>query len=614
MVQRAEIAHLEDEERDGPPTGSSRGFVSDPGEEDTRRTTLDPPDDDTATAAHQSDWKSTVPRDDEGADDKGADDEEIFADVDDVELIVTPPPSQSPLTPLIPTPRPSKARKTPAPPAPPSAPDSEKRRKAAASTSAPDLDPKSSAWDDVERLFRAQEEWGDLVEMYIQRAEGTGSVDVKGSLFRRIGHVLQDELDDPQQALDAFVEALHHDPGDADAKRAIHGIASDRGWWSELLTTLLREVSDVGEIENDKPRAIARCELAMLWVEAELGDPSRAEPFLDPIRSLDPGHPAVHRKLASFYEGNSAWGSQRESLERALLRARSDDERRSLHLLLGRLNEQRFQDYAEATKHYDAVLEIDPCAIPALEGMERIFRTENRFPELIGVLERQAEATGDDDARVEVLVRLADLHEHHFVKPQAAIGVLERALRLHPRHEATLAALERCYHATRAWKALVKILELRVRTSDRASEQNALIARIAEVLELKIVVPEAGAIAWQRVWDQVPSSERALSELARLAERGWDLPAAAAYRSKLADLARPAPRRRPRSTWASPRCWRRTIATPSWRAATTRRLRRSTRRRRKPGKRSRRRRGVRGTPSAPRSSSRSGRRAPTRPE
>ena len=43
--------------------------------------------------------------------------------------------------------------------------------------------------------------------------------------------------------------------------------------------------------------------------------------------------------------------------------------------------------------------------------------------------------------------------------------------------------------------------------------------------------------AWQRVWDLDPTSERAVSELARFAERANDWAAAAAYKAKLAELA-----------------------------------------------------------------------------
>ena len=413
---------------------------------------------------------------------------------------------------------------------PPAKPSSERRRTARA---AREDAAKTSVWDAVEERYKTEGHWNDLVEMYIQRVEGTQDLDVKGSLFLRIGQVLRDELNDPQQALDAFVEALLLDPQSAEALNAVEAAARERGWWGELLATVKRELPNAKTNEH----AVALCEHAVRWAEVELATPARSEPFVEQIRKIDPGHPIIHRRLAVMYGEKAAWGSQRESLERALARAKGDEDRRTLHLMLGELNEHRFREYAEAAKHYEVVLEIEPQSMKALEGLERICRLQERFGDLVGVLEREIAAAEHDDARVEILVRLADLHERHFVRPLQAAVALEEVVRIDPRHATALGALERCYHALRAWPELVRVLELRVRMADSTSEQNAVLARIAELLEREVGDAAAATRTWQRIWDQDPSSERALSELARLAERANDWSAAAAYKAKLADLA-----------------------------------------------------------------------------
>ena len=392
---------------------------------------------------------------------------------------------------------------------------------------------KETVWDAVEGRYRDEGHWGDLLEMYLQRVEGTRDLEVKGSLFKRIGEVLRDEMDDPQQALDAFVEALLLDPSDSEAIAAIEAIAKERSWWNELLATVKRELGNV----KDKDRQVALCERAMLWAKEGLRSPARGEMFLDHIRRLDPGHPAIHRRLALMYREHGQWDSEKESLERAMLRARDDDEKRALHVALGAVKEQRFNDFAAATEHYEAALAIEPRMMTALQGLERICRLTTRFVELVQVLEAQVEASGDDDERIDVLIRLADVHERHFVKPQQAAARLEDALRIDARHEGALVAAERCYHAMRAWADLVRVLELQVKAEELTGGQIAMIERIAELHELKLSDAKSAAAAWLRIYDLDPSSERALTELARLAERGSEWSAAAAYRAKLADLA-----------------------------------------------------------------------------
>src|SRR5207302_4462690 len=131
-------------------------------------------------------------------------------------------------------------------------------------------------------------------------------------------------------------------------------------------------------------------------------------------------HSAIHARLASVYREHGAFDGQRIELERALLSAKSSGERRLLHLALAELTEQRFADLPGATRHYESALVIDPRALDALLGLERLYRTQERFFDLVRVLEKEIEAAPTKDERVAPLLRLAELHERQFVKPQHA--------------------------------------------------------------------------------------------------------------------------------------------------------------------------------------------------
>jgi tetratricopeptide (TPR) repeat protein len=392
---------------------------------------------------------------------------------------------------------------------------------------------KESVWDAVESRYRDEGHWADLVEMYLQRVEGAREDGEKVALFKKIGDVLRVELEDPQQALDAYVEALLLDPGDAETVGAIESLARTHGWWLELFSNLKRELREVKSRERD----VAICELAVRWARLELQQPQRAEPFVERIRKVDPGHPLILLRVAEQHRANGAWEAMRDALERARVRVTRDEERLPIELSLGDVYEQRIGDAARAMEHYDAALAIDPRSMQALRGLERIYRLEDRFADLARVLERQAEVSPDAKARAACLVRVADVHEKLFVRPQNAVPKLEEALRADPKNPDALPALERCYTSLRAWADLVRVLHVRAAQTDSAKEQIAIVSRVAELLELQLGDAEGAAQAWQRVWDLDPANEEALGELARLAERAQDWAAAAAFRAKLADLA-----------------------------------------------------------------------------
>ncbi len=394
----------------------------------------------------------------------------------------------------------------------------------------------TDVWKALERRFRATGQWTDLVELYLQQIDVARARPEKARLLRNIGAVMRDGLADAAQSLDAFVEALLLEPTDASAVAAVEGLARQQEGWRGLVETVAAQLDSIDLEDNGKERQIALCEHLVRWTRSELGKRDAAQRFIDRIHALDPSHPAIHRRLASVYREHGQWDSQRDALDRALLSARQDGERTLLHVALGELEEQRFGDIAAAAKHYEQALALDPRAWGALNGLERILRTEERFVDLVQVLEKQVEAAASDEARVNALLRVAEVHELHFVKPQHAAPKLEDALALEPSNMTALLALERCYHATRAWTELVRVIDLRITLEPKLADKIALALQIAEVQDSKLCEPQATLRAYRRVFELDDRNVLALTELSRLSERAEDWTAAAAYRARLADL------------------------------------------------------------------------------
>jgi tetratricopeptide (TPR) repeat protein len=390
--------------------------------------------------------------------------------------------------------------------------------------------------DAVETRLRDAGQWTELVELYLQRIEGTRAPGEKAELLRRIGGAMRDGLKDAPQALDAFVEALLLEPRDEDTGLAVEELARAQKGWRQLVESVASQLDGIGKEEGGKERQIALCEHLVRWTRRELGRRDAAQQFIDRIHAIDPSHPAIHRQLASVYREHGQWDSQRDALTRALLASRGDEERKLLHVTLGELHEHRFQDLVAAATQYQEALKIDPKAVDALLGLERIYRTQERFHDLAQVLEQQVEASLTDDAKANALLRVAELHELHFVKPSQAAPKLEEALAIEPSNVTALLALERCYHAMRAWTELVKTLERRVTVERKAGDKIALLFQAAEILESKVNDPEAAARTYRRVFELDDRSAPALTELSRLAERAQDWTTAAAYRARLADL------------------------------------------------------------------------------
>jgi tetratricopeptide (TPR) repeat protein len=389
--------------------------------------------------------------------------------------------------------------------------------------------------DAIEERYREEGQWEALIELYLSRVEFSASEIEKNELLKRVADVFFEELCDQDQAFDALVEALARVPDDEETAEALERIArrSKKKGWGLLISAVSAKL----DAEKDDARALRFAELLARWYRNELKDPASAEPFVARVRKINPSHPLVHRRMASMYREAGVWDAQRDALERALACVTSDSDKRSIHLALADIHEKQAKNPAKARVHYEAALGVDASSMDALRGLERIARVSEQHAELATVLDRQIDATESDAERIGALMRLADLHERSFVRPESAASKFEVVLAFDPNHEGALDGLERCYRAMRAWDKLVATLERRSALSGNPLEKCDCLMKVALVEEGKRGDVSAALTALERVYGIDDGHVQALAELSRLCEKKRDFTGAAAYRARLADLA-----------------------------------------------------------------------------
>jgi tetratricopeptide (TPR) repeat protein len=386
--------------------------------------------------------------------------------------------------------------------------------------------------DELEERYREAGQWDDLVDLYTSLIE-VAPTDEKRDLYERLADVLWRELADAKAARDALVEALVLDPSDDAIADYLEDIALSRdGGWNALVDAIAARML----LCPDNPTKARLAERVVRWARGVMSDAATADRFLASMRSLDPAHPLVHQRMAEVYEGVGARDAQRDSLERALARAELDEDRSKLHSALGALLEDRPSHRKTALEHYESALAIDPHNLPALEGLERIFRTDENYAGLSRVLGAQVDAAREKEDLVGALLRLGELLEKHFVRPREAVLRYEQALDLDPEVDRAADGVERCWHALRDWDKLAAALERRAAAAREPAGAIAALERLAEVRDSKQQDASAAFAAWRRLYELDTAHVVAIQRLSKLSEKSGDVIGAAAYRARLADL------------------------------------------------------------------------------
>ena len=344
--------------------------------------------------------------------------------------------------------------------------------------------------------------------------------------------MLREELDDTPRAFDALLEAVRLDSSDDDAIDALEELAARLQRTPEFLDAI--EVA-TRRSERAPHGALRLLERAVHAVRGVPGEERQLERYVARIRAIAPEHPAVVRRDADLYGEGLHAGACHEALERARVRAAGNEER-DAHVALGRLYEAAPRKLDAARAHFVRAYELDRSSIPALEGLERVLSAMGKSRDVAAVLDRQASAASDTRTREGALLRAALVHEFDLDDPGAALGKYQRVLKGNPEHREARAGVDRCFEKNGAWDERAVDLLDRARRAEGGAEKARLFAELARLQEARLLDGDGAANTLLEAYAADDRHRGVLFDLARLAEKIADYPAASAYRARLASL------------------------------------------------------------------------------
>ena len=322
----------------------------------------------------------------------------------------------------------------------------------------------------LERLIELQTrlgEWEPLLQTYERKAEVLQDPDERRALFTSIGNVYEQELDNPEKAIDAYQRVLDIDPDDVGALGFLDALYERTESWRDLLQILERR-ADLSADED--LRFNIRFRIGDLW-RRHLQDPPQA---VDLFREILGQYPAHQPTLDALTEMT--------------------------------------------------IEEVEPLA--AAEVLEQVYRGSGDFKKLAAVSEVQIRHTEDEHERVEMLHRLADLYEIHLEDPASAFNAFSRALPLASSNEHTLVSLERLAEQTGSWREVRSLYDAEVEHLQEDAPETAsdLAMRSAIISELHLDDVEASIASYRIVVAVDHSDSRAIEALDRLYEQTerWD--------------------------------------------------------------------------------------------
>lgn len=356
--------------------------------------------------------------------------------------------------------------------------------------------------------------------------------EAKIALFTLLGSWYSEKIARPDMGLPCFQAVLSVDPANDGALEGVAQVYRRAQQWTELAQVLL---SRADRAPTPSQARDLRAEAAELHA-TKLNDGTRALDLYEQIFKEDPGHVKAAEALAEIYRGKEDWSGLAKILETQADALRGERKVETI-CRIAELYEDQLNDLVEATRRYEAALELDPMSLTALKGLDRIYNRTGRYKELLDNLEKQIHIAATPRQKINLYERMAGIHEEEFLDHGKAAETREAILGIDAAHEASLTGLVRHYRVLGRWEDAVRMYERHLGIVTDEKRRVELLLAMGRVLIEQIGSPERASKAYEKVLEIDPNHGGALESLAHVRAASGDALAALSAVESLAEKA-----------------------------------------------------------------------------
>lgn len=358
-------------------------------------------------------------------------------------------------------------------------------------------DPSSeTTQQNLDRVARATGRFADLAKVYEDLASGLEDLSLASALFSMSARVYEEDLGDFDTAVARYQKVLEIDPTNLPAAEALERLFRTAERYADLSTILQRKAEILDE-PSDKKDALFQ---SAAIEEDVLERPESAIAVYQKILDLDSDDVRALDALIKRYLGLSRWPELLAVYSKKAELVADPEEKKRIYYQVGAVYERELSDVAKAIDTYQKILELDPDDLQALSRLDVLYEQAQNWTELLSVLTRESEMTGDPAEAVSFQYRIAELYEKRLDDVPRSIELYRDILSQQADHEPTLrslegikggdkdplgaaAVLEPVYEAASDWTKLVSVHEVQVQHSQDPFQKVELLHRVARLYE-----------------------------------------------------------------------------------------------------------------------------------
>jgi len=331
----------------------------------------------------------------------------------------------------------------------------------------------------LEDFFRKQKRWSDLVGALARHAECESEPHTRVEILLALADTYETQLGDATQAMAAYQRALDGDEHCIDAINALERLYRRTQAWDRLVDVLAKKA----QVVTDTEQAIRlKLQVGELW-EDRLGDNDRAVDAYKEVLSVDPRNLPALTALDALYEKAGRMEEYLENLEHRLEVSPPEEDRVATYQKMATIWEENFAKPDRATEVLEKILLIDDRNAKAYRDLERLYRQERKWENLVETYRKHLAVTSDTTERIDLFTKTGQVYEQELRDLDHAIDSYTDVLSVEDDHADALAGLARLYEETEQWDRAVEMMRRSIRVSTDPRQKVDLNYRLGKVFD-----------------------------------------------------------------------------------------------------------------------------------
>ncbi|MBV1862295.1 MAG: tetratricopeptide repeat protein, partial [Nannocystaceae bacterium] len=400
----------------------------------------------------------------------------------------------------------------------------------------------------LDRIYTNLERWEDLSGV-LERELSVASdedADVRAEYLLRLGVIMQDRLEKPDEAVELYRQVLEIDPASDSARDRLEGwlalpeadeesgeLAEESVERTELrvkVAGILLPIYEAMEAHAEQVQCLqvqsdaaqdsqSRVDLLLRIGELlshSMADSTRAfEVYARAFRE-QPDNEVAAQSLENIATVEDRWQDFADLHEEAVSTDLESGLMRRLLTRLATLYDQQLGDSEKSIACYQRAVDIDPGDAGSLDALEALYSRDQNWEQLLDVYRSKVELENDEPTREELRFKIAHLQVDMLSRPADGIVTYNEILADDDINTRAITALDRLYLEAEQWTELAENLSRQLALTADPSEQIELNLRLGSLQLRKLSQPALAVETYSRVLEFDPVNESALEALETL--------------------------------------------------------------------------------------------------